>query len=135
MILLNHLKYWTITLVCPPITIKEFRYSSHAYAKIDLIASKVRSFSTTPKIKQLFSVTHLLFMTFLVLIGVPISFTTQNERVITDNGLIITLLFTNIFTTAYLSKMFLILPLCIRYSLFYHHLFKTASIWFKNSTH
>ena len=82
------------------------------------------SFIATPEIKQLFCVIQLLFILFLVLVVVPITLAKQKEQLIML-GLILTVLFANILTTAQVSNICLILRLCICHCLRHHHLFKT----------
>ena len=81
------------------------------------------SFIATPEIKQLFCVIQL-FILFLVLVVVPITLAKQKEQLIVP-GLILTVLFANLLTTAQVSNICLILRLCICHCLRHHHLFKT----------
>ena len=81
------------------------------------------SFIATPEIKQLFCVIQL-FILFLVLVVVPITLAKQKEQLIVL-GLILTVLFANLLTTAQVSNICLILRLCICHCLRHHHLFKT----------
>ena len=81
------------------------------------------SFIATSEIKQLFCVIQL-FILFLVLVVVPITLAKQKEQLIVL-GLILTVLFANLLTTAQVSNICLILRLCICHCLRHHHLFKT----------
>ena len=86
-------------------------------------------FTATQKIKQLFCVIRLLFIIFVVLVVVPNTLAKQKERYMKGQlnmlELVITVLFANISTTAQVSNICLILPLCISHCLCHHHLFKT----------
>ena len=123
---------------------EDFRYSSLACAKFDLIASKLvpldsrlnmmlikLSFIATPKIKQLFCVIRLLFRIFLVLVVVPITLAKQKELYMKGQlsmlGLISTVLFSNISAIAQASNICLILRLFIHHCLRHHQLFKTVT--------
>ena len=89
------------------------------------------SFIATPKIKQLFCVFSLLFMIFIVLVMVPITLAKQKEQYMKGQwnmlGLVITVLFTTISTTAQVSNIWLILRLCIHHFLRHYHLLNTVT--------
>ena len=140
--MLNHLKYWPFI----------FRYSSLTCIKFHLIVSKLDpldsrnkmmliklSFILTPNIEHLFCVILLAFMIFLALVVLGITFSKQKvcymKRQLNMLGLIIIVLFTNISTTGQVSKICLILRICIRLFLHDPHFLKLWQIWFKNSTH
>ena len=111
---------------------KDFCYSNLAWAKLTLIASKLvlldsglnmmllkSIFIPTPKIKQLFCVICLLFTIFLVLVLVSIALAKPKKLYMKGQlkmvGLIRTVLFTTISTTAQVSNICLILRHCIRH--------------------
>ena len=83
------------------------------------------SFIATLKIKQLLCVIGFLFKIFLILVVVLITLAKQKDCYIKGQlnilELIITVLFTNISTTAQVSDIRLILRPCIRHCLRYHH--------------
>ena len=118
--MLNHLRYCPFKFVCLTAVIKDVSYSNLACAKFDLIASKLvllksrlnillikLSFIVTPKIKQLFCIFCLFFTIFLVLVLVLVTLSKQKECYMKGQlnmlGLIVTVLFTNISTTAQVS--------------------------------
>ena len=84
------------------------------------------SFIATPEIKQLFCVIQL-FILFLVLVVVPITLAKQKEQLIVL-GLILTVLFANLLTTAQLSNICLILRLCICHCLRHHTYSKLTNL-------
>ena len=100
--------------------LKDFRHSSLACAKFDLMALnlvptrnmmliKLGVLQATPKIKQLFYKIYLLFMIFLVLAVVPITLPKPKEYYMKGQlnmlGLITSALFTNISTTTWVSNI------------------------------
>ena len=132
--MLNHLKYWPFI----------FRYSSLTCIKFHLIVSKLDpldsrnkmmliklSFILTPNIEHLFCVILLAFMIFLALVVLGITFSKQKvcymKRQLNMLGLIIIVLFTNISTTRQVSKICLILRICIRLFLHDPHFLKTVT--------
>ena len=120
LIMLNHQRYCAFMFVFLTAVIKDVSYSNVACAKFDLIASKLvllksrlnillikLSFIVTPKIKLLFCIFCLFFTIFLVLVVVLITLSKQKECYMKGQlnmlGLIVTVLFTNISTTAQVS--------------------------------
>ena len=120
LIMPNHQRYCAFMFVFLTAVIKDVSYSNVACAKFDLIASKLvllksrlhillikLSFIVTPKIKLLFCIFCLFFTIFLVLVVVLITLSKQKECYMKGQlnmlGLIVTVLFTNISTTAQVS--------------------------------